>query len=57
MKKALVIVGGSLVAAGTYMLTLSDPPWITVVGQVLIGIGSFLAGVAAPAPGQNKPSA
>lgn len=40
-------LAGSLGALGVYFSTVPDPKWLQVVGQVLVGLGSFLTGLFA----------
>ena len=45
---------GAVGALGTYLETLNDPPWLPIVGKVLLMIGMF--GVGASTRQNNKSS-
>lgn len=40
-------IGGAIGALGTFLTTVQDPPWVAIVGQVLVGLGMFIIGASA----------
>ena len=44
MKSWKTTLGGAIIALGSFLQTLEDPAWISVVGATLIGVGGLLVG-------------
>jgi len=40
-------LGGAIGALGTFLSTQHDPAWLSIVGQILIGLGMFIMGASA----------
>jgi len=47
MKSWKTTLGGAVIAIGSFLQTIEDPAWISVVGTTLIGVGGLLVGTAA----------
>lgn len=47
MKSWRTTLGGALGALGTYLITVDDPAWLQIVGQVFLGLGLLIVGSSA----------
>ena len=47
MKNWKTTLFGALGALGTYLAGLTDPAWLSLIGQILAGVGMLGVGVAA----------
>ncbi len=47
MKSWKTTLGGALGALGTYLITVDDPAWLQIVGQVFVGLGILIIGANA----------
>lgn len=47
MKSWKTTLGGALGALGTYLVTVDDPAWLQIIGQVFIGLGMLVMGLSA----------
>lgn len=47
MKSWRTTLAGAIGALGAYLVTVNDPAWLQIVGQVCIGLGMLLLGTSA----------
>ena len=47
MKNWKTTLCGAITALGVYFATVTDPPWLATVGQVMTGLGAFMTGMFA----------
>lgn len=47
MKSWKTTLGGLVGAIGTYLVTVDDPAWLQVVGQVFVGLSLLIIGSSA----------
>lgn len=47
MKSWKTTLGGALGALGTYLISVDDPAWLQIVGQVFVGLGILIIGASA----------
>lgn len=40
-------LGGAISAIGAFLITQDDPAWLSIVGQILMGLGTFIIGASA----------
>lgn len=47
MKSWKTTLGGAISALGTYLATVDDPAWLSLVGQIFVGLGVLIIGMNA----------
>lgn len=47
MKNWKTTLFGAITALGVYFSTVTDPSWLSTVGQVMTGLGALMTGVFA----------
>ena len=47
MKSWKTTLAGAIAALGTYLSSVNEPSWLHIVGQLMVGAGTFLIGMFA----------
>lgn len=47
MKSWKTTLGGAIAALGAYLITVDEPAWVQIIGQIFIGLGPFIIGATA----------